>query len=555
MPLDWLDDTHEIFDANVARWEQNERRLRGGDYVLDELRKFLWETSETDATGDALPDGTMPGEHYAARKEQAVYVNFPEMFVLAMKGHLHRNRPMPDTGALSFGTLGEVRRTRNYRQPTRAEQVYYNADGVGNDGSQWDNYWLGVWGRAAATGHRWMFVEASAEAPGNRQREILGFRPYLVEYSPQQVTNWHFEQGRLAWAVVRVSVRNPFVAQDGTLSGNEEEDGYLLLVREGHPNLGPEFVGGGWWKYNADKELIDSGDWTSTEGEIPMWPIFYERDMGVRTSEDSGISIPAMSRPGITELGQAAIAYMNMASAAEYDAWDAASSLKFLMGVDRNGFNIASAIWNSGSQIVPVPTNDGGQIPSLQDGSSGSVAAEVFDKLLSRKRAEAEKIAAQEAIGSPDASGESKKVGFGDTRAPRLANIASEIEQAQNIAIFFLELRWGTGEPGGSVIWPREFEVVDVLEDIKTFFEIEKASGLRSKTLDARLMTTAAKEKGFITDDADEKKIEAEYGAAAEQNEATKAALTDPANVKPGDPAKRSETDPANPAPTPSAEA
>jgi hypothetical protein len=518
--LDWLDDTHEVFDANVDRWEINERRLRGGDFVLDELRRFLWETEETDSTATALADGSQPGEHYNARKEQAVYINFPEMFVLAMKGHLHRNRPLPDAG-LNFGGLGQVRRERNYRSPTRAEMVYYNADGVGNDGSQWDNFWLNVWGRASATGHRWIYVEAPRERAGNFRRELQGFRPWLVEFSPSQVTNWHFEDGSLAWAVVRISVRNPVVV-DGMMTGNNESDGYLLLVRSGEQRLGEDFVAGGWWKFDTDKLLVDAGDWSQTQGEIPMWPLFYERDVGVRSNSDTRDSIPAISRPGITELGQAAVSYMNLSSAAEYDAWDAASSLKFLMGVDRAGFNIAASIWNAGSQIVPVPANESGAIPQLQDGSEGSVASDVFDKLLARKMKEAEKIAAQEAIGSPDASGAAKEVGFGDTRAPRLANIASEIEQAQNIAIFFLELRWGIAAPTGSVVWPREFDVTDVVEDITEFFTMEKLSGLRSKTLDAKLMTRAAKERGFIVDDATEAKIEAEYGESATLNEQAK---------------------------------
>jgi hypothetical protein len=529
--LDWLDDVHEVYDASVERWDRNERRLRGGDYVTDELRKFLWETEETDGTATSLPDGSMPGDHYNARKSQAVYVNFPEMFVLAMKGHLHRNRPIPDNG-LSFGSLGQVRRERNFRQPTRAEQVYYNADGVGNDGSQWDNFWLNVWGRASATGHRWVFVEASRERPGNRLREIQGFRPYLVEYSPQQVTNWHFEDGRLAWAVVRITVRNPVVDAEGTMQGNEDQEGYLLLVREGHANLGEEFVGGGWWKFDGDKVLTDHGDWSRTQGEIPMWPLFYERDTGVKSNDDEHESMPAISRAGITELGQAAVAYMNLASAAEYDAWDAASSLRFLLGVDRDGYNVAADVWNSGSQIVPVPSNSNGQIPQVQDGSVGTVASDVFDKLLTRKRLEAEKIAAQEAIGSPDSSGEAKKVGFGDTRAPRLANIASEIEQAQNIAIYFLELRWGAGAPSGSVVWPREFDVIDVVEDIQAFFNLETTTGYQSPTLGSKLMVRAATEKGFITDDAESKIIESEYKDSVQLSVDTKkAAIVPPAGA------------------------
>ena len=509
--LDWLDETHAIFDANIDRWQQNERRLRGGDFVLDELRRFIWET----APGSAPIPGAVqrPGEHYEARQEQAVYLNFPEWYVLSMKGHLHRNRPLPQSG-LNFGELGEVRRERDYQLPTPAELIYYNADGVGNDGSQWDNFWLNAWTRAAATGHRWIFVEAPAVPPGNRRAEIQGLRPYLIELGPQAVSNWHFENGRLAFAIIRTMMRRPRVV-NGAMEGNAPELGYLLLVRSGVDYLGAEYARGGWWSYDADKLPLDNGNWMRTRGEIPLFPLYYERDTGLAAQDDNEDDMPAMSRPGITEIGQAAVSYMNLSSAADYDAWDAASSLKFLMGVDRDGFNLAAEKWNAGSQIVPVPTNGQGVIPQLADGSTGSVASSVFDVLLKRKMDEAEKLAVQEATGTPEASGESKKAGFGELKAPRLANIASEIEQAQNVAIYFLELRWGFGSPSGSVIWPREFEVIDVVQDIHEFFELERMSQYRSPTLGAKLMVAAAKEGGHITDNETEVKVQKEYEESA----------------------------------------
>lgn len=533
--LDWLDETHDVYDANLERWQENERRLRGGDFVFDELRRFLWET----APGSPPIAGAaqQPGEHYLARQAQAVYLNFPEWFVTSMKGHLLRNRPLPGAG-LNFGELGEVRRERDYQLPTPAELIYYNADGVGNDGSQWDNFWMAAWVRACATGHRWIFVEAPVNPPQYRSDEIAGLRPYLVDFGPQAVTNWHFENGRLAFAVVRMSMRRPRVV-NGAMEGASAETGYMLLVRRGVDYLGDEYARGGWWTYDGDKNEIDSGDWAKTYGEIPLFPFFYERDTGLTAESDEEVSRPAMSRPAITEIGQAAVAYMNLSSAADYDAWDAAASLRFLMGVDRTGFNLAAEIWNSGSQIVPVPTNEQGQIPQLQDGSAGSVASTVFDTLLKRKMTEAERLCVQEAVGSPDASGLAKQVGFGDIKAPRLANIASEIEQAQNVAIHFLELRWGFAQPSGSVIWPREFEIVDVVADITRFFELEKISGYRSPTMGARLMVKAAQEGGHIVDDADATKIAKEYEDAAETARKTAegmAALSLDAGVGGGDP-------------------
>lgn len=528
---DWLDTTHPIYNEFLDRWTENERRLRGGDYVLDELRRFKWESLPGQPlANDAV--GLIAGEHYLARQREATYINFPEMFTLAMKGHLYRNRPMPGAG-LNFGTLGDVRRDRNNAQPTNAELLYYNTDGVGNDGSQWDNFWLDAWTRACATGHRWMFVEAPIVPPQNQQDILDGKRPYMVEWAPQQVINWNFEAGRLAWAFIRVPDRRPTVSAN-QLSGNDAEDGYLLVVRRGNGDLGSDFATGGWWRFDADKKYMGiTGSWDLTRGEIPMWPLYYERDSGVAGKKAKQGNDPlanlvqrtrtgraAMSRAAMTELGQAAVAYMNLSSAADYDAWDAASSLIFLLGIDKDAFNVAAAIYGSGSQVVPVPASANGQVPQIGDGSSGAVTAQVFDLLLQRKFKEAEKIAVQEATSVPQSTGESKRVGFGEVKAPRLANIASEIEQAQNVAIHFLELRWGVQanlQPSGSVVWPREFDIADIAEDVRAHFEISEIAKLSSPTLDARLMVKLAKENGHITDDADEKKIEGEYLDAADR--------------------------------------
>lgn len=535
--LQFLDSRHEIYDANVDRWVENERRLLGGDHVLPELRRFIWETQAGDAKTPQMRDE--PGAHYAARQGAATYLNFPEWYVLSMKGHLYRNRPMPGSG-LSFGKMGEVRRVRDNSRPTAAELMYYNTDGVGVDGSQWDNFWLGAWCRAAATGHRWILAEAPIERPQNRLAELLGQRPYLVEYAPQQVTNWQFDAGRLSWAIVRITMRRSVLTAAQTPPGSSTSSlGYLLLVRQGVTDLGARFQAGGWWRFDADKNQLTTGGqgtWQQTKGDIPMFPLFYERSKGIVPAVTdipnapvravaSTEAKPAMSRPGTTELGQAAVAYMNLSSAADYDAWDAAASVRFLLGVDKEGFNLAAEYFNNGHQAVPVPANEQGVVPQVVDGSTGSVTAEVFDKLLGRKLNEAEKLAIQEATGSPDASGEAKRLGFGELKSPRLANIASEIEQAQNIAIYFLELRWGNAEPSGSVQWPREFEIVDVVNDVQKFFELERLSGYRSPTLGTELMVKAARESGHMTDDEDSEKIKREYESSAQNAEKARAAL------------------------------
>lgn len=491
----------------IGPWLRNEIRLRGGDEVLTYLRKFEWEM----ATGD----------HFSGRKREAGYLNFPDLFVTSMLGHLMREAPAPDAG-LDFGTLGEVRRERDRARPTRAELVYYNTDGVGNDGSQWDNFWKGALRRACATGHRWIMVEAPSTAPQTEQDEIDGLRPYLAEHSPLAVTNWHFERGQLQFAVMNISRRVPRIVSD-RLEGNDFEAAKLLLVRTGFDGLGQEYSPGGWWLYDSDgKEIEDAagsevkGDWTSTGGEIPLFPLYYERDAG-------SADLPSMSRPGITELGQMAVAYMNLSSAADWDFFDAAGSIQWLLGVDKDAYNLAMEKIAEGSRFPPLKANRDGTIPQVFDGSTGSVAADVARTVLDRKRKDAHEVALREATSTPDSSGRSKEAGFEEQKAPRLALLASELEQAQNTAIYFLERRFGQGEPRGFVTWPREFDLAPLVEEIRELFEVESLSGYTSPTVAGRALARMAEQKGMVEDKDDFEKIRKEYEESARAGETDRA--------------------------------
>lgn len=502
--MDWtfLNSTHPVYDACKDAWLRDERRLLGGDDVLDELRRFDWEEEK--------------GEHYEARKSEAIYVNFAALFADAMVGHLMREAPPPDRG-LSFGRLGKVARATGQATPSRAELIYYNADGIGNDGSQWDAFWAAAMRRAMATGHRWIMAEASREAPASLADEIRGRRPYLLEFSPLEVPMWHLRAGQLQFAIARPAEEGPSL-EGNSIVGLGEDRAYLLMVRKGFggfdalgtPAQGErKFSAGGWWLVDSELEQVTgSGDWAKTGGEIPMWPLFYERSRG--TDERA-----AISRSATMELGQMGIALMNQLSAANFDTWDAGASKTFLLGVDEPAFNLAASKLKS-SQLVPVPANaETGQVPQLQDGSQGAVVEGVFRSRIEQIEALAEKAASREAVSTPGSSGISKQAGFSDVRAPRLALMASELETAQNAAIYFLERRFGIDRPQGSVRWPREFDLLTLVDDIREVFELEGLAGIRSATLDASAMTAAIREKGVVADEQELQAIEEEYRQSA----------------------------------------
>lgn len=489
----WLESRHQIYAANIDLWQKNESRMRGGPEVLEELSRFDWEVEK--------------GEHYLERQKNAVYLNFPDRFATVMVGHMMRQAP--DVGnRLNFGTLGEVRRIRDINTPTAAELTYYNTDGVGNDGSQWNNFWTRAAKAAFACGFRWVIAEGPDNPPTNFQDVINGKRPFLSHLSPTAVTNWDFVDGQLGFAIIKRAKRVLQLVSDTEFT-NDVEVEYLVMVRRGYTALGGEFQNGGWFIFDKDGALGSFGSFKNTRGEIPMVALFYER-----VDPDSGT--PTMARPGVTELGNAAIAYMNLASAADYDAWDGASTVRAVLNADEDAFNIFIRKVKAGNRYAPVPPNkDSTKEASIQDVSGGSIAGNVFDLRLQSKRQEAMELMLNELQAAPYASGESKKISFTDSRAPRLAMLASEIETAQNTMIHFLELMWGNPLPTGSVEWEREFDLLNASAAVNDYFTIEQLAGFKSPTAGTKAMMQVIKALGIVGDDETRKKIEDEFMSAA----------------------------------------
>jgi hypothetical protein len=187
------------------------------------------------------------------------------------------------------------------------------------------------------------------------------------------------------------------------------------------------------------------------------------------------------------------------------------------------------------------------------DSAAGATPATVFTSRLNSIRDSVRELAALEASSTADSSGLSKITGFAESKAPKLGLMASEMETSQNIALYFLELRFGVQSPTASVTWSRDYDLKPVMDQIERLFDLQDASGLKSPTLGARLMMTAAVEAGLITPDSPEAetvRVEYETAAKASIAEAARQAnmldefgrsgSDDPANVGAG-PAKPGE--------------
>ena len=486
---------HPEYERKEAAWERNERRFQAGDDVYDELTKFRWEdsTRRIEDERDASKVTAADTRGYAQRKSRAVFPELPATAAEKFVGTIFSKEP-----AIDYGSLGQVRDDPT-GTPTKAEIIFENADGTGHDARTFMTFWSDALQHAMATKFRWVLVEAPRQKPNTQADELAGLRPYFVEYSPLDVPNWLFERGTLQFARIELEERKLQV-EDGELV-DEMTTTHYLMVRKGFTGFGEEFARGGWWMFDKEGDpILDgeqelTGDWSATGGEIPLFRLYYER--GTTRSDN---------RTGITHLGNIAVSYMDVLSWMWHDAQVSGMRKRYFLGADPDQWSEIQKHELEGGVDVPVPpkVSDTGEVGgNVSIFDTGSISAHgALETLLEKYMELATQTIMRELTTAPDASGESRRVEFLQGNSPRLAHMAANLEEAMNIGLHFLEMRWGS-QPTGSVTWQKQFDLKTVLQKVREFFELLRLSGAKSPTLESRLLMEAARSEGQITEGGD----------------------------------------------------
>ena len=493
--LDFLQLEHKVYQDCKDEWLMNERRLRGGLEVIDaELSPFEWEKPQ--------------GKHFAQRKRQATYVNFPARMSTVVVGQIADHAPKPGSG-MSFGALGEY--DRDAEVPSRATQLYHDVDAAGNQSSQWDQWFNGVQRRAMATGHRWVMVESPSSNPGQRtvQDELDGERPYAVEYSPLDVPNWQMRNGGLDFVVIRVEDTSAYIENGAVKQGGRPM--YYLHVQRGYDVLDeiqPDtheipFSRGGWWKIDEEGALIDEGEYASTNGRIPIVALYHQKTKGGTqpvTANDESDETPPKARislPGLTEIGQIAVSYMNIGSAGDNDAIQGGSRTIYVSGITDKEHEVVASQQSAGSRLIGIPPGKtGGGQPTIYDMGSASASGAV-EKRQERKEHEAE-LTALDVLGLGTAqSGEAKKVSYRNTRKPVLVLAAENRESAEESVLRLFEMRWAQSAPSARIEWNMEFDLTATLQTIGDLFQVSRRSGAQSSTMTSNLIVAALRDSGL----------------------------------------------------------
>lgn len=241
--------------------------------------------------------------------------------------------------------------------------------------------------------------------------------------------------------------------------------------------------------FDPDLKLDATGTYEKTNGEIPMVVLFYER---AKSTEDR----PRMSRPGLGEIANLAVSYMNLSSAGDFDAISSGGRTVWISGVDSGQHKTTVQQVAMGGRVIGIPKmSPEHPNPQLYDLASASANGAINSRLEAR-RAEVALIAADETAMAPGASGVSKDASFKDRKSPRLANLAKERQSAQQAAIRFLELRAAQGAPSGSVSWPREYDLTTLASGVMEVANVANMTGAQSPTMASSLVELAMRESG-----------------------------------------------------------
>lgn len=490
--LDFLDTLHPVYVRCRDEWRRNERRGFGA-YAAD-LMQFTGE--------DPLL--------YALRQDRCTYVNFMKGHALGVTGHLRQfSAPAAGSPNFSMGSLGPVRPATEVRpgDESNAERIYYNADGIGRDGLEWPAFFDSVDLRAQYTGHRVLMVETPPlDTPEPSQADVnLGLRTFLAEYSALEMTMWAVQYGVRQFAILRVPVETGQVV-DGSWKEADQTPrdgdpfpgrGYYLLVRANCTLLGPKFntPTGGYWLFRSDKSLVRTRPWgPRLRGQIPLWLHYGEKSSGT-------VHDPRVSQSPTDPLGRIGVSLMDMLSARDWDAFDAARSGKWFLNADKSVMTDIKQQWDARSINIGVPPafpEDAATLAALPvdiyDDSSGAVAPAVFQAIIDGKFIEAKEQSFQVVTSAPDSSGLAREMGFAENKVPYLVYRAGLGQGSEQTGIFFTEARMGK-VPTGFSRWGRNFTLQPLVDDIDRAFGTLRLNQMRSPTMEPEMALRAIRDR------------------------------------------------------------
>jgi hypothetical protein len=537
---EWIKEARSpVYTANIHTWRANERRFRGGRAVAAELTPFDWEVRNRIG-------------HYRHRQTKIVYDNYPARYVESITGHIVR-----EDLKVEWDSLGDPASDKDL-----AKLFNESVDGTSKDASSFSAFAKEQIGWSIVTGHRWIFADSTREPGRNIADAKAGRRGFLSGISPTIVPDFHYVDGGLGYFILRIARRSPSINARNQWSSGEIVH-HILMTRAGFDGFGNEFKGGGWWEFDDKSDLVPggSGNWDSTEGEIPVSLLYYARDdydakldtddpyIGLNSLPVTGkaaernaalaplfLNDTTISRSGTEVLGQIASVLMDIRSAHVFDVLDGAKGIQWMLNVGQKAHGIGMKMLAEGSRWPALPPAQGGSqgaAPPMQivDSAAGVMSSQAFAAITEPLVNLATGMAMLEALGAMDASGVAKNVTFQHREGARLADVATEGEQSFRTALGYLAARSGLKNWQGSVSLNKKFDLTEFGERLLALFNAETLAGIRSETADSEGMAQLVKELRIATDPKVLGDIVGEYKKSAKERTAQTAQLRTLANT------------------------
>ncbi len=291
---------------------------------------------------------------------------------------------------------------------------------------------------------------------------------------------------------------------------------------------------------DAALDVAPHGTWgegapgaVTTAGAVPsgapaLYRLLYGTDYAAGPWAAGGVfsrgSVVPTSRSLIMELGQIGVNLMNRMSEGDANYSQACRSITFVVGSDPGdpgGVNLTVAKVEVGSIIVPVPAwheqAGAAHAPTLWNSSASLVDANALAQMVTMALAQAREVMVRQLTSDAATSGASKRVEFATGASPMLAHMLQHRASWEQTVFYYVGRRAGATHAAAwqaTSDWPREIELRPVVDDIDAMLGTLEASGLTSRTLAAKLVTQAARERGlWPTDDVEGAAIDAELAA------------------------------------------
>lgn len=409
-------------------------------------------------------------EGFTERKERAYYYNYCAPIVNAYNSFIYRQKIQRDYGALADDELFQLFLDDADKQGNSYDEMVRNS-------SNW----------ASVTGIRYWLIDKPEEKADTKKDEIENeLYPYIVHLSPLDVLDWGLDKyGRLLWVKVREGTGD----SEDFKAETEEVERYRVWYRDR------------WELYEIHKEANERKAVLKDEGEHPVGEVPIVQVVHFSEQPMTGGSL-------LNDIAYVNRAIYNWCSLLDEILYRQTFSQLVMPEDPKNPISSQALGTARGLGFPP----DARHAPHFI--SPDASQAEVLMDQIERAVEEIYRLATLSGGSGveKDASGVSKAYDFTITNNT-LSSKAINMADAETRALKIWAKWQGVDDPGISIEYPREFDVIALSEEIENLIKIQTLN--ISKKFESIIKNRIVGRMAPRLSEEDRKQIEAEIEQSA----------------------------------------